>query len=136
MPQAKRPGVGENHVTPGNVGRRRSPPLEIISGLRGPGIYGIAAIVGFFGLFGGWAVIAPLDSAAIAPGVLTVTSNRRQVQHLEGGIVNQILVAEGDQVSAGDPLVVLSSTASGAALSVQEHRLMLAEARRARLVAE
>lgn len=109
---------------------------DLAAPLRGPALYGIAVIVGFFGIFGGWAMLAPLDSAAIAPGVVTVTSNRRQVQHLEGGIVNRILIGEGDTVKAGDPLVVLSSTQSGAVLSVLESRLLGATARRARLMAE
>lgn len=104
--------------------------------LRGPALYGLLVILGFFGAFGTWATLAPLDSAAIAPGVVTVTSNRRQVQHLEGGIVTRIMVGEGDTVAAGDPLVALSSTQSGAALSVLENRLMVARIRRARLVAE
>lgn len=104
--------------------------------LRGPMLYGLVVVLGFFGVFGAWATLAPLDSAAIAPGVVTVTSNRRQVQHLEGGIVSRIMVGEGDTVAAGDPLVVLSSTQSGAALSVLENRLMVAKIRRARLVAE
>jgi HlyD family type I secretion membrane fusion protein len=104
--------------------------------LRGPALYGIVVIVGFFGVFGGWAALAPLDSAAIAPGVVTVTSSRRQIQHLEGGIVTRILAREGDTVTAGDPLVVLSSTQSGAALSVLENRMLVAKARRDRLVAE
>jgi HlyD family type I secretion membrane fusion protein len=104
--------------------------------LRGPVRYGTIVIAVFFGVFGGWEVMAPLDSAAIAPGVVTVTSNRRQVQHLEGGIVSRILVGEGDKVSAGDPLVILSSTRSGATLSVLEKRLLVFKARRDRLVAE
>lgn len=104
--------------------------------LAGPAIYGIIVIVCFFGVFGGWAAFAPLDSAAVAPGVLTVTSNRRQIQHLEGGIVTRIHVGEGDTVAAGDRLVELSSTASGAAMGVLENRLLLTRVRRARLVAE
>lgn len=105
-------------------------------GTRGPLIYGLVVLLVFFGLFGTWAALAPIDSAAVASGVVTVTTSRRQVQHLEGGIVSRILVSEGSHVRAGDPLVVLSSTESGAALSVLDSRLRVARARRARLVAE
>ena len=60
-----------------------------------------------FGLFGTWAAFAPLDSAAYAPGVVTVQSYRKTVQHLEGGIVKDVLAHDGDIVKKGDPLIVL-----------------------------
>src|SRR6201996_9733991 len=63
-----------------------------------------------FGVFGVWASVAPIDSAATAPGVVTVESNRRAIQHLEGGIVRDILVEEGSRVKAGDTLVRLEDT--------------------------
>ena len=47
-----------------------------------------AAIIGlFFIVFGGWAALAPLKSAAIAQGVVAVETNRKTIKHLEGGIV-------------------------------------------------
>ena len=58
--------------------------------------YGILLVV--FGGFGGWAALAPLDSAAVAPGVITVQNYRRTVQHLEGGIVREIRVHYGDKL--------------------------------------
>ena len=64
----------------------------------------IAALFGGFGL---WAAFAPLSSAAVAPGVVKVDSYRKTVQHLEGGIVSEILVHEGDAVVQGQPLVRL-----------------------------
>ena len=54
-------------------------------------MFGILVLLAFFGGFGLWAAIAPLDAAAIAPGQLVVSSNRREVRHLEGGIVSQLL---------------------------------------------
>jgi multidrug efflux pump subunit AcrA (membrane-fusion protein) len=56
-------------------------------------------ILFFFGGLVTWAVLAPLDSAALAPGRVTVASNRKTVQHLEGGIVKALLVKEGDTVA-------------------------------------
>ena len=61
-----------------------------------------------FGVFGLWAAFAPLTSAALAPGVVKVDSYRKTVQHLEGGIVSEILVHEGDAVVQGQPLVRLN----------------------------
>ena len=60
-----------------------------------------------FGLFGTWAALAPLDGAAYAPGVVTVQTYRKTVQHLEGGIVKDVLAHDGDIVKKGDPLIIL-----------------------------
>lgn len=90
----------------------------------------------FFGLFLGWAAIAPLDSGAYAPGQVSVTGNRQAVQHREGGTVSALHVAEGDQVRQGQVLMELSTgelTAAERGLSGQVYALM---AQRARLIAE
>lgn len=90
----------------------------------------------FFGLFLGWAAIAPLDSGAYAPGQVAVTGNRQAVQHREGGTVTALHVAEGDRVTEGQVLVELSTgelTAAERGLSGQVYALM---AQRARLIAE
>jgi HlyD family type I secretion membrane fusion protein len=84
--------------------------------VRGPLLAGSAAAVAFFGAFGGWAALAPLDGAAIAPGVVSVESSRKAVQHLEGGIVGEILARDGDRVTAGQPLLRLDETRPRAAL--------------------
>lgn len=89
-----------------------------------------------FGLFGGWSVTAPLDSAALAPGVVTVKSYRKTVQHLEGGIVQEIMVRDGDKVAAGDPLLVIDPTQSLAELEIVRGQLILTRSVEARLRAE
>jgi HlyD family secretion protein len=68
--------------------------------------------IALFGLiFAIWSWAAPLNSAAIAPGVLEAAGGgRRTVQHLEGGIVKRFLVKEGQKVNAGDVLVELDTT--------------------------
>ncbi|MCI0429946.1 MAG: HlyD family type I secretion periplasmic adaptor subunit [Rhodospirillales bacterium] len=77
----------------------------------GPYVFaGIAVVALFFGGFGSWSVLAKLESAALAPGVVAVESSRKTVQHLEGGIVGDILVAEGDRVAAGEVLIRLDRT--------------------------
>ena len=49
--------------------------------------------------FGLWAIFAPLESAAIAGGEVEAETSRKTIQHLEGGIVAQILVKDGDRSS-------------------------------------
>lgn len=66
------------------------------------------------GLFGGaflvWGALAPMDSAAVAPGTVGIDTNRKTVQHLEGGIVSDIKVREGQSVAKGQVLVTLDTT--------------------------
>ena len=68
------------------------------------------------GGFGAWAYLAPLSSAAIAPGVIIVESKRKPIQHLEGGIVQQVHVSDGDFVIKGQPLITLNPTKAQASL--------------------
>jgi HlyD family type I secretion membrane fusion protein len=97
---------------------------------------GILVILAFFGLFGGWAVLAPLDSAAVASGQVKVEGERKTVQHLEGGIVGQLLVREGDRVKTGDVLLRLDGTQPRARLELLEGRRLARAALAARLQAE
>jgi len=101
-----------------------------------PVLGGLSVVGLVFGGFLGWASIAPLDSAAIAPGFVTVDSNRKAVQHLEGGIVRTIHVKEGDVVEAGTVLVELEDTQAQATLSLLKGRRIEALALTARLQAE
>ncbi|MBI5162353.1 MAG: HlyD family type I secretion periplasmic adaptor subunit [Magnetospirillum sp.] len=104
--------------------------------LRKPMIAGLTVIALAFGGFGTWAAFAPIDSAVVGQGVVTVESKRKTVQHREGGIVAAVLVEEGATVAAGTVLVRLDdATARGqlATLSAQ-HQARLAE--QARLIAE
>lgn len=89
-----------------------------------------------FGIFGGWAALAPLDSAALATGVLTVESYRKTVDHLEGGIVRELRVRDGDVVAAGDVLLVLDDTLARSELETLRGHLAAYEALQARLIAE
>lgn len=97
---------------------------------------GVGVIFLIFGIFGTWAALASLTSAALAPGVIAVDSNWRTIQHLEGGIVAEILVREGDFVTEGDVLLRLDPTRSDASLSILDSQLVLARATEARLTAE
>lgn len=64
----------------------------------------------FFVVLGGIAAFLPFSGAVIAPGVVKVSQERKSIQHLEGGIVDQIFVKEGDKVKKGDILIKLSSS--------------------------
>lgn len=106
------------------------------SDLRRPILAGFAVIALFFGGFLGWAALAPLESAAVAPGVVSVDTNRKTVQHLEGGIIRDILVRDSTQVRAGQVLIRLDDTQPRARLELLRGRHMTAIALKARLIAE
>ncbi|MDB4213428.1 HlyD family type I secretion periplasmic adaptor subunit [Octadecabacter sp.] len=103
---------------------------------RRPLTLGILALVVLVGGFGGWAVTAQISGAVIASGLIEVDQNRQVVQHLDGGVVTEILVDEGDLVTAGDVLVRLDAQDIQAGLSVVEGQLFEILARRARFEAE
>lgn len=89
----------------------------------------------FFG-FGGWAAVAPLNSAAIANGKVVVEGNLKAVQHLEGGIIKDILVKDGDVVQPGQVLIRLDDTRARAVVENIRKQMDDLRAREARLVAE
>jgi HlyD family secretion protein len=104
--------------------------------LRGPFLLG-CAVIGFcvIGLTA-WGGSAPLSSAAIATGQVVVESYRKTIQHLEGGIVREIAVVDGDVVAAGDLLIRMDDTKARTNLDALQGRYYAARAQEARLVAE
>ena len=68
---------------------------------RRPTILGILVLSVGVLAFGGWAAIAPLDGAVVASGSFVATGQNKPVQHLEGGIIRDLLVREGDLVETG-----------------------------------
>lgn len=97
---------------------------------------GYAVIFLGLGVFGTWAATAPLASAVVAPGQLSVETNRKTIQHLEGGIISQILAKEGEIVNVGDILVKLDPTQAQGNYSVYQTRMIVLQATEARLLAE
>jgi HlyD family secretion protein len=83
-----------------------------------------------------WSAFAPLESAAIASGVVESESSRKTIQHLEGGIVREILVSDGDAVHTGQILIALDDTKIRAEVQSLQGQLWDATAREARLQAE
>jgi HlyD family secretion protein len=99
-------------------------------------ILGTLLLILAFGGFGLWAFRAPLAAAVIAQGSFVATGQNKIIQHLEGGIIEQIMVREGDRVQIGDVLLRLDQTASMANERELELRRIRLEATAARLVAE
>ena len=76
-------------------------------------------VIAFFG----WAMISELDIVSMTTAEVAPSSQLKTVQHLEGGIVREILVHDGESVSVGQPLVILEPTASGADVGELQVRL-------------
>ncbi len=87
-------------------------------------------------LIGGWGSLAQISGAVVAQGRVTLESSVRKVQHREGGIVSEILVHEGDRVTAGQVLVRLDPTVADANEAVIQTQIWQLTARQMRLQAE
>ena len=83
-----------------------------------------------------WSVTASLAVAVVAPGNVSMESFKRTVQHLEGGIVRELLVQDGDKVEAGQPLVILSDTQVRSQLEIAQSQYYINRAMEVRLLAE
>jgi HlyD family secretion protein len=97
---------------------------------------GVLALLVLVGGFGTWAVRAQITGAVITSGQIEVDRNRQVVQHPDGGVVEEILVDEGDTVAAGDLLIRLDASVLQSELAIVEGQLFEILARRARLEAE
>ncbi|ALM52867.1 HlyD family type I secretion periplasmic adaptor subunit [Halomonas huangheensis] len=97
---------------------------------------GIVILLICFGGFGSWSVLANLSVAVVAPGSVSVESFTKTIQHLEGGIVESILVEDGDHVQAGDVLVELDDTQTRSQKQIAEANYLISRASEIRLLAE
>lgn len=98
--------------------------------------WGLIVLLLGFGGFAAWAGFAPLDAGVTAEATVQVAGNRKSVQHLEGGTVDEILVKEGDQVREGQVLVRLNATRALAEQGVVSAQYLIAKITEARLLAE
>lgn len=96
---------------------------------------GVLIALTFVG-FGGWAALAPLARGAVASAVVVAEGERKTVQHLEGGLVKEILIKDGDVVKLGQTLLVLDEVQPKAKLESLTARSHSEEALIARLRAE
>ncbi len=99
-------------------------------------ILGLLIIFIFFGGLVAWSAFFPFQGAVIAPGTVKVSGERKTVQHLEGGIIDSILVDEGQHVKKGQVLIKLKSSQVNASVDLLQGRLWAKMAESARLTAE
>ena len=85
---------------------------------------------------GGWAAIARLEGAVVAPGTVKVDQNLKEVQHRDGGIVKTLAIRQGDLVREGQVLATLDDVQIKAELLIVRSQLGEALGRQARLIAE
>lgn len=97
---------------------------------------GLLIIAVFFGGGGLWAVLAKVSGAVIFQGVVKVEAERKIVQHLEGGIIKEILVRNGDHVQKDQPLLILESSRISSAVDQLKAQIYTNVVASARLTAE
>jgi HlyD family type I secretion membrane fusion protein len=113
------PGIDQWHA-----GVPRSSRVPMLMGI------GIVVVCGLG--FGTWAATAPLDGAVVTTGTFVASGQNKEIQHLEGGIISEVEVKEGDRVEAGQTLVHLDTTAAVAKLrmlTLRRYRLVTTQAR-------
>jgi len=118
------------------VDKESADNLTIATSFESPKRTGLVILMVVFGVFGLWSVLAPIDGAALAPGKVAVKSHKKTVQHLEGGIVQEIRVRSGDTVTAGQVILVMDDTQSVGQLEIIKGKLFALQARESRLLAE
>ena len=99
-------------------------------------IFGFFVLVSFFGGSIYWASNANLNGAIVAPASFVVKGNKKTVQHLDGGIVSELLVTEGDYVEANQTLIRMDSTDNDVNLDVLGSQYTELNIRKARIIAE
>lgn len=99
-------------------------------------VVGVASVGILVVGLGGWAAVANISGAVVAPGQVQVKGNSKRIQHREGGIIGKIAVKDGDRVNAGDLLIQLDDTLVRTNLAVIEKQLVEFTARETRLIAE
>lgn len=97
---------------------------------------GMAVLLGTVGILSAWSYLAPIASSAAASGFVTVKSHSKTVQHLDGGIVKEVIARDGDVVKEGDLLLVLDGTDIKAQLEILRGQQITFAAQVARLTAE
>lgn len=110
--------------------------LALLTDTRRPMRIGLWVLGLGFGGFMLWASLAPLDEGVPTQGMVSIDTKRKPVQHLNGGLVSEILVREGEFVSAGQVLARLDTAISRATFESEHQRYMGLRAMESRLIAE
>ena len=121
-----------NFITKKTDGNRN----DVVQSARSPILFGVYVIIIFVGIGGLWSIIAPLNSAVIAIGKVISNTNKKLIQHQEGGIIKHIFVAQGDRVKEGDKLIEFDDTKTKAQYENTLHQYRSDLASENRLVAE
>lgn len=95
-------------------------------------LFGFLPIVGLLV----WSFITPIHGAIIANGIIKIDMNSKTVQHLEGGIVKEILVKEGSRVEKNQPLLKLENIEVRSRLNILNHNYIAAQIKEARFLAQ
>lgn len=111
-------------------------PREKVASWRQPALIGYIVIVLTFGVMGGWSAFAQLDRAVVASGTVNMEGSRKTIQHLEGGIVKEILVKEGQEVKEGEVMLRLAPLQARANSDLVRNQLDASLVLEARLSAE
>ena len=117
----------QTHVTPATGTQARSGRF---------GRIGASVLLGGFLLFIVWAAMAPLDEGVPTQAAVAIDTKRKAVQHLQGGIVREVMVREGDVVKEGQPLARLDDAVSRANFEATRQRYLALRAMESRLMAE
>lgn len=97
---------------------------------------GLAILVLGFGGFLLWAALAPLDEGVPAQGMVVVDTKRKTIQHQTGGIIEKVMVREGQQVNSGDLLIKLNDASATADFESARQRYLGMRVMEGRLIAE
>jgi protease secretion system membrane fusion protein len=113
-----------------------SAALESMSNTHNATRYGLWSLLAGLTFLLAWAALAPIDEGVPSQGLVTLDTKRKPIQHLQGGIVKEVMVREGDIVQEGQVLLVLERAVARANLeSVRQHYHAL-RAAESRLLAE
>lgn len=115
--------------------RDHTPDNSAIAAVRAPLVSGLWVMLALSVTTLVWGALVPIDSAAVAKGKVVLLSSKKVIQHLEGGIIRDILVKEGDQVAAGQPLIRLDNASAKATMDMLQTQLFEARAAESRLAA-
>jgi membrane fusion protein, protease secretion system len=125
-----------NNAAPTDIAFQETPSLEVNTDASSHARMGWWIVIVGVGGFLLWASIAPLDQGVPLSGTVAVASNRKVIQHPTGGIVDEILVKEGDVVKAGQTLITMNDTHTKTLAEISRVQYFTARAVEARLTAE
>jgi protease secretion system membrane fusion protein len=110
--------------------------VDLQTDTRAPARLGFWVLIVGFGLFLAWASWAPLDEGVVAPATVSVEMRRKTIQHLQGGVIKEVSVGEGQRVKSGDTLVVLDDATVRATFEAVRQNYLSQRALESRLLAE